>query len=275
MNLMMTTNGIAAALLGTLLTLNCAFGQAAAVAPSFEVASIKPAAPMNQGMIVMGGDPGRINYTNVSLKAIMLKAYGVTRYQITGPSWIDSERYDVVAKVPENTPKEQIPAMLQALLAERFRLKTHRETKDMPVYALVAGKNGPKLKKVDDDTRAYRGMMKFSAGHLDFEKASMATFAEMLSNLLDHPVLDMTGLQGSYKFALDFSMDDLQMRMGPGGPGGGPGEGIRRDVPAPADGHPAPSIFTAIQQLGLRLESRKAPLEFLVVDDGNKIPTEN
>ena len=125
------------------------FGQTAPP-PAFEVASIKPAAPQQPGrmMVAMGGDPGRVNYTNVSLRNVLMRAYDVRSYQITGPSWLDTERYDIVAKVPEGVPKEQIPAMLQNLLAERFQMTIHRETKEQSVYALVVGKNGPEAQEV-------------------------------------------------------------------------------------------------------------------------------
>jgi len=256
--------------------------------PAFEVASVKAAPPLTGGhmMIGMGNDPGRVNYTNVSLRDVLPRAYGVKRYQIAGPSWLDSERFDIVAKVPENTPKEQIPAMLQTLLAERFKLKVHREQKELPIYALVVGKNGPKLEKAEDDGQGPgpglgRGMMMVGNGRMEMKRATMSGFSDLLSNMLDRPVIDMTELPGSYNIALDVSMEEhagfrgaMMRRMGPGpgGPGGpGPGEGGG----AASDGAPAPSIFVAVQQLGLKLEPRKAPLEIIVVDDGDKVPTEN
>ncbi|HMC60340.1 MAG TPA: TIGR03435 family protein, partial [Candidatus Solibacter sp.] len=109
-----------------------AFGQSAATPLSFEVASIKPAAPQMDGrlMIRMGGDPGRLDYNNVSIKDLIRQAYGVKDYQISGPDWMASTRFDVLAKLPAGTPRSKVPEMLQALLAERFKVTIHRETKE-------------------------------------------------------------------------------------------------------------------------------------------------
>src|ERR1051326_1052992 len=109
------------------------FGQPANTALTFEVASIKPAAPPVEGkmMIRMGGDPGRLDWTNVSLRDIIRQAYQVKDYQITGPDWMGSTRFDVVAKVPADTPRSKVPEMLQSLLAERFKLSIHRDTKEL------------------------------------------------------------------------------------------------------------------------------------------------
>src|ERR1700720_191302 len=112
-----------------------AFGQAAAPPPSLEVASIKSAAPPVSGklMVRMGGDPGRADYNNVSLRDIIRQAYGVKDYQISGPDWMNSARFDIVAKLPDGAPRDQVPMMWQTLLAERFKLQIHRETKELPM----------------------------------------------------------------------------------------------------------------------------------------------
>ncbi|HXB74485.1 MAG TPA: TIGR03435 family protein [Candidatus Acidoferrales bacterium] len=137
-------------------TAGAAFGQSAATPLSFEVASIKPAAPPVDGrlMVRMGGDPGRLDYNNVSIKDLIRQAYGVKDYQISGPDWMASTRFDVVAKLPADTPRSKVPEMLQALLAERFKVTIHRETKELPMYALVVGKNGPKMKESEVDPNA-------------------------------------------------------------------------------------------------------------------------
>jgi uncharacterized protein (TIGR03435 family) len=302
--------------------------QPAAGSPSFEVASIKPAAPMEHGrvMVRMGGDPGRIDYTNVSLKDVLTRAYGVKRHQINGPSWLDSERFDITAKIPEGVSRDQIPVMLQNLMAERFKMTAHKETKDQPVYALIVGKNGPKLKKASetDDgnfrfetpgggggplvrestavsgggARAAGGpppppppgagaggggaramMMIGGNGRMQVRKATLGNFADMLSNMLDRPVVDMTGVEGNYDIDLEVSMEEMvgMRRMGGAvavmhgpGPGGAGGEG----GPAP-ESAPSASIFSAVQQLGLKLDPRKAPIEFVVIDKMEKVPTEN
>ena len=290
------------------------FGQAAP--PAFEVASVKPAAPQTDGrvMIRMGGDAGQVDYTNVSLKQVLAKAYDVKSYQITGPSWLDSERYDIVAKVPDGVAKEQIPAMLRALLADRFQMKVHRETKEQSVYAIMVGKNGPKLTKYDENaspvftfnqagdplppppggagriaTAAGRGggggsggamakggamvsMTSNGATHLQARGSTLAGLADMLSSFMDRPVVDMTGIEGEYDISLEAAAEEMVgMKMtviGSPGPAGG--------APAPApETAPTASIFTSIQQLGLKLDPRKAPIEYVVVDKAEKVPTEN
>src|SRR5258706_15278617 len=126
---------------------------------TFEVASIKPAAPPEMGMMRVGsrggpgtGDPTRFTASNFSLSNLITTAYDLRPYQLTAPSWVNSERFDVVAKVPEGATKEQFRAMLQNLLVERFKLVIHRETKELPVFELVVGKGGPKFKESADQT---------------------------------------------------------------------------------------------------------------------------
>jgi uncharacterized protein (TIGR03435 family) len=258
-----------------LLASHLAFGQTAAALPQFEVASVKPAAP--QGGIVRsttGGDPGRVAYANVSLMGILARAFGVKSYQISGPSWLVSERYDVVAKIPDGSPKDQVPLMLQQLLNERFKLATHRETRELAVYALLLGKDGPKLGDAQDPTAAANagrgvprdGTALGSNGRLAATKISLTAFAEgVLSALAGRPVIDMTGIQGLYSFTMEYSLaDPTGMRSGSASDGG----------PAP-DGAPAPTIFNSLQQLGLKLEARKTPVEMLIVDHAEKVPTEN
>src|ERR1035437_3701352 len=148
---------------GLIVFTSCAaFGQAAAESPTFEVASVKPSEPQTMGMMrvmMRGGpgsaDPGQLTSTNVTLKNLMVNAYAVKEYQINGQKWLDSERFDIVAKIPKGATKEEFKLMLQNLLAERFKLTLHHETKELPMYALVVGKGGSKLKEsVDDDATA-------------------------------------------------------------------------------------------------------------------------
>lgn len=288
---------------------------------SFEVATVKPTAPPAVGnmrfMIGMSGgpgtpDPGRINFTGVSLKILLTRAYAVKGYQISGPNWLDSERFDIVAKVPPGATKEEFLVMLQNLLAERFKLTLHREKKELPMYALMVGKNGPKLKESVDDPNAKdveaplpppppggrlpmgkdgfpqlppgaagRGgmMMMFMNGRARMmaNKRTMPEFADMLAQQLDRPVLDMTELKGKYDFKLDFDPEGMGPMgrggfvVGPGGPGG-PGEGGAPAASAPE----GVNIFAAVQeQLGLKLDQRKGPVDLLVIDHLEKVPTEN
>jgi uncharacterized protein (TIGR03435 family) len=303
-----------------------AWAQTAENSPTFEVASVKPAAPIVGNMIRVGmrggpgsPDPGQITYTNVTVKNVLTNAYGVKSFQISGPGWLDSERYDIVAKLPRGATKAEFMVMLQNLLAERFKLTLHREKKDLPMYALVVGKNGPKLKESVEEPAPKEGdapkgggpadgpvvmgkmamgkdgfpvlppgsggrgstaiMLMNGSARMTASGQSMAGLAEMLSNQLDLPAVDMTGLTGKYDFTLYFAPEALVgMRLGaPPTPGPPPGEGGGGvpDASTP-DAQSNPSLFTAIQeQLGLRLEQRKGPVDLLVIDHLEKAPVEN
>jgi uncharacterized protein (TIGR03435 family) len=253
------------------------FGQPAATPPAFEVASVKLAPPAtgNGIRVSMGGDAGRVSYSNVTLRNVMTQAYKVKDRQISGPDWLDSERYDIVAKIPADTPKDQVPLMLQTLLAERFKLALHREQKVMPVYALVAGKNGAKLHEASSEAGGFRMSMGPKGRQLT-GNASISALSDVLSRFMDRPVLDMTGIKGVFEISLEWTPDDSRSasKFGLGAPGPG-----RPEVAAEGkatDSADAPSIFTAVQEkLGLRLEAKKLPIEILVVDHVEKVPTEN
>ncbi len=307
----------------------------------FEVASIKPSALPGRGMIRLGlqggpgsGDPGRVTYTFSTIRDLMVDAYSVKRYQVSGgPNWLDSERFDIVAKVPEGATKEQVKVMLQNLLAERFKLTLHRETKELPMYALVVGAKGPKLKdSTATDTPpasdpqpkeggrgeagaqaaasppplppSLRGMKigpdgypetpPMAAGHagnfmmmtpngacLLSSGQTMDGLATQLSSRFDRPVIDQTGLKGKYDLKLRYDPSSMPggrggpVRMIKDGPGPGPAGGDPANRVAP-DGDPPPGIFNALQeQLGLKLEARKGPVDLLVIDRVQKTPTEN
>ena len=145
----------------TILSCGAGWGQTAAESPTFEVASVKRAAPQTTGTFSSstkggpgtGGDPGQLTYTNVAMNRILMNAYGVESYQISGPKWLDEERFNITAKIAPGATKEQVKLMLQNLLTERFKLAAHRETKELPMYALVVGKGGPKLKESAEDAR--------------------------------------------------------------------------------------------------------------------------
>ena len=298
-----------------------AWAQTAENSPAFEVASVKPAAPITGNRIqvmLRGGpgssDPGQITYTNVTVKNVLMNAYGVKGFQISGPGWLDSGRYDIVAKLPRGATKAEFMAMLQNLLAERFKLTLHREKKDLPMYALVVGKNGPKLKESVDDPAPKEGgpadgpaatMGKLTMGRDGFpvlpaaaggrgamamtmmngnarmtaNGQTMAGLAEMLSNQLDLPVVDMTGLTGKYDYTLYFAPEGLAGMRLPGGlpPPPPPGEaGGGMPAASAPDAQSNPNLFTALQeQLGLKLEQRKGPVELLVIDHLERAPIEN
>jgi uncharacterized protein (TIGR03435 family) len=256
-----------------------AFGQSAASPLSFEVASIKPADGLTTRM---RGDVGRLDYASVSLKLMIQRAYGVQSYQISGPDWIASTRFDVVAKLPIDTPRSKIPEMLQSLLAERFKLATHRETKESSMYALVVGKNGPKMKESEVDPNTPpgpgRGPMTMNLrGNLKAKNVNMALLANLLAQQLGLRVVDQTGLQGNYDFDLYYAPDDGQL-MSPVGtppPGGGvPGE-VQVSSARDPDVNGMPLVNAVQSQLGLKLEAKKGPVDLVVVDHIEKAPTEN
>jgi uncharacterized protein (TIGR03435 family) len=176
-----------------------------------------------------------------------------------------SETYDLSAKMPEGTSKDQIPAMLQNLLTERFRMKVHTETKPQRIYALLAGKNGPRLVAAKDAGRG-PGMSFDTSGRMQFVSATLGSFADTKSRLLDRPVVDMTGIEGAFDIALNVSMQDLA--------------GLKQLLAANGvadspESNASSSIFAAMQELGLRIESRTAPIQHIVVDSAEKVPTGN
>jgi len=238
-----------------------------ATAPkSFEVASIKPSKEDDRRIQFQFLPGGRFNLKNIPARLLIQQAFNVRDFQVTGgPSWMGSDRYDIVAKAEgdDNVPMEQVRVMLQSLLVDRFQLAFHRESKELPVYALVIGKNGPKFKESKGDNQQQRRVM-MGRGKISGESMSLDMFVTQLGNQLGRTVIDKTGLKGNYEINLEWTPDQAQMF------GGGDGGG---------DSHPAsdtgPTIFTALQeQLGLKLESQKGPVEILVIDKLEK-PSEN
>lgn len=223
----------------------------------FEVASIKPSQAGNmdrEGNRREDVDtaPGSLTMRNVSLSSCIRWAYGVQRSQVSGPAWVDSERFDIAAKAANPASEDQLKVMLQALLGDRFKLTLHRDSKIVSLYALVVAKNGPKLQASEGEGKSKRVG---NAVKGSFEQTSLPEFAEYLSVPFRAPVVDMTGLKGRFDFKTDFSGFFV------------PGSSLD-DLPG--------FISTAIQeQLGLRLESRKAPLEILVIDHAERVPSEN
>lgn len=289
--------------------LGMAQSQAGAAAPlSFEVASIKPSAAENGVFMVrIGTSPGgRWTATGITVGMLIQQAYDVKDYQISGaPSWLNSERYDIVAKADTpNITRDMAKVLLQSLLAERFKLQIHRETKELPIYALLVGKNGHKLhesevkpatqsdsqppnpskpaqtggggggvagglvsvgpggKVVDGEAPVKSGsMIRMGRGQLNAQMTTVSAIAGMLAQQLGRPVIDKTDLKGNFDFSLQWTPDETQR-----GPGFGGMERPATDSPLPGDTS-GPSIFTAVQeQLGLRLEATKGPVEILVID---------
>jgi bla regulator protein blaR1 len=305
--------GVSAFLLALLLTAGglvpgwVAIAQTNAATPKFEVASIKPHKSTGRRMFFsINNQFGRFYATGPTLRMLIRLAYDVQDSQIVGgPSWIIRDRFDIQAKADSSIDAEmrKLPPdqarlvkehMLQSLLADRFKLTLHRETRNMPIYALVVAKNGPKLQESKVGSAVPHGgggpgglvRMRFGGGEQEItsQGTSMSFLAQLLSQQLGRMVVDKTGLSGHYDFTLKWTPDIGRGEMvggpGPGGPGpGAPGPGVGGGGPSAAGMAPAsdspdsssdasgPSVFTAVQQqLGLRLKPEKGPVEVLVID---------
>lgn len=244
---------------------------------AFEVASIKPADPDARGVRIQFTPGGGLSAMNVRPRQLIELAYDVQSFQISGgPGWLNSQGFDIIAKAPQSPEapakerqmteahREQFRQRVQALLGERFQLVIRRDTKEMPVYALVVAKNGPRLKESTGEGTGIRA----GRGEISGDKVAIAMLARILASRVGRPVLDRTGLKGNYDFKLEWTPD-----LGEGSAkAGGPldkGEGASAADPS------GPSIFTALQeQLGLKLESTKGPVEIIVIERAEK-PTEN
>jgi uncharacterized protein (TIGR03435 family) len=273
--------------------------------PQFEVASIRPSAPTALGQVGLGLhiDGSQVSLRQFALKDEIAVAFNLKQYQVSGPDWLATEKFDIIAKLPDGAPRTQVRQMLQALLQDRFQMKTHHETKDFSVYAVVVGKGGLKMqasppdpatdptdgdKKTDNgavnvEVSGGRGGVVANYGHgsfftlgdsrIDAKKMQMNFVADMLARFEDRPVVDMTGLQGKYDFTLTFTEEDYHAMMIRAAISSGmalPPEAIQAMERASGD-----SMFSALQAVGLKLESRKAPLDILVIDHMEKAPTEN
>jgi uncharacterized protein (TIGR03435 family) len=218
--------------------------------PRFEVASVKPslADPGSSGITTRRGS---LKANNVTLQRCIIGAYGIGPHQIAGgPPWLDSDRFEIDARADASVNDDAtLMLMLQGLLAERFHLTLHRETKTVTAYLLEVVRNGPKLEKVQGDGDSSTNS---SHGRLDARQTDMDLFAKVLARSMELPVVNRTGLDGRYNFKLEWTPE---------------GDRQRPDS--------APSIFTALQeQLGLRLRTGKAPVEVVVIDRAEK-PTAN
>jgi len=230
------------------------FAFTTAAAQTFEVASVKlNTSGRTPGSTSRSG--GQLVFENESLRECIAIAYGIAsdrEYALVGPAWMSTERYDIVAKVPAETPRPQVLLMLQALLADRFQLRLRRENKELRVYVLTVARTGPKLKAVSGPEDSFT----FGPGHISVKAESMDGLADRLSRPmfgLGAPVVNSTGLAGVFDFTLDWTPDNMQ-----------------------ADAAALPSILAAIQdQLGLKLEASKRRVEVLVVDRVERVPTAN
>jgi uncharacterized protein (TIGR03435 family) len=239
--------------------------------PEFEVATVKavePPRPGEQNAINLGTiQNGRVTLTNTTLSDCIKFAYGiVSDDQISGPDWIKSReaRFEIVAQAPAGTPQDKLLLMLQALLADRLKLVLHREQKPMSFMALGVAKNGPKLKPPKDASSPST----LGLGRIVHPRMSMPVLANLLSRFERMIVVDLTEISGVFDVNLEWLPEFLRSKVSPdGGPVSLNGQVIDGSLP---------SLVTALQeQLGLRLESRRGPLNVLVVDRAEKVPTAN
>lgn len=273
-----------------------------AQASAFEAATVKPVKAGTRVAGLRGGpgtaSPGQLTGAE-TLKALLVRAYELKDYQVVGPAWIESERYEVTAKIPDGAAEAQVAPMLRALLEERFRLRAHRERREMPIYALVVARGGPKLKESrgaageteivspkfvaganglpefapgTDAPRSFEIVLAGSDGILYkrwARRETMQQLADRLTADLARAVVDRTGLNGRHDFTLTWA------REGGGSlPRTGPPPDQIESVARPVLGDGAVSIFAAVRaQLGLRLEPGKAPIEVLVVDAVERVPS--
>jgi len=248
---------------------------AAAVVPAyagspvaFEAASMKVAAGGPRKTAVQND---RLDFANVSLRDLILHAYRIEAYQLSGPSWMANQTYNIIAKLPAGAPHNQIPEMLQTLLEERLKLKVHHQSKEMAVYALLVAKGGPRLKKAEDSTSpALAGtwqmrMADSTTVHVVIPRASMLTLTRFLTTMTHRPVLDQTAIDGEYDIELDGKVTPVEA----------PPQSDSAAPPLPPPPPTSMDVTKGVQGLGLRLEARRAPADLLVVDSADKTPAGN
>jgi uncharacterized protein (TIGR03435 family) len=291
---------------------------------AFDVVSIKPSEQITAAMIQAGKlhvgmkiDAARVDIGNFTLMQLICEAYKLKNYQVTGPDWLKSlasQRFDVMATMPAGTNKDQVPQMLKAMLADRFKLAVHEDKKEANVYALIVGKGGLKIKEStpppppsEDDaakpastgssTATFKqskdgGTISTGTGEtqkmsmspdgksmrMEISNVTLSKLSEGLAPMLDLPLVDMTETKARYDVVLDLSMQDMMNAARAAGANvpGPPPSAAASGNPADAASDPGGgSIFTAVQTLGLKLEKRKLPLTGIVVDKVEKMPTEN
>jgi uncharacterized protein (TIGR03435 family) len=250
-----------------LLAATAAFGQSADTPPPvFDVASVKVGQPggagERRGRANIQVSPGSVTMRNVNLRACIRWAWHVTEFQVTGPDWLDSERYEISGKAAGPATEDQLRLMTQALLKERFKLAVHLQTKEVAAYVLVVGKNGL---KIHESTTEGESSIDVNQRQLSVsvQRTPVSQMVEMMSNVLRAPVIDMTGLTGRYDITLNVAKyaGDMAAR----------GQSLDS---APAD--PQAMISMILQEeFGLKLEAKKMPLDLVIVDHAEKVPVEN
>jgi uncharacterized protein (TIGR03435 family) len=249
--------------------------QTAPIQPNFEVASVKRTDRCFAGNSSI--DPGSVTWKGVPLKGVLREAFKVKMEQIEGPSWLETDCFEISAKMPEGATSDQLPAMLQALLTERFKLIAHQEARPRSGYALVVDKGGPKVKEDDPKTNFMRSpdgrqLMAFGASGHGLLKGvmTMATLASNLSRQGYGPVQDATGLTGKYDIDLAWTPDNVFE------PGAGDATASAATPPGAGMPAPQPNLLSALREsLGLKLERRNVQVQFVVIEHIERIPTEN
>ncbi|MCX6633102.1 MAG: TIGR03435 family protein [Candidatus Solibacter sp.] len=243
-----------------------AFGQSADTpALAFDVASVKASQPGTGGgrgrRENIQFSPGAVTMRNVNLKSAIRWAWRVSEFQVSGPDWLDSERYEIAGKAAGPATEEQLRLMMQTLLRERFKLALHRQTKELSAYVLVVGKNGLKVpeSKTEGETSIDINQRQLS---VSVQRAPVSQLVDMLSNVLRAPVVDMTGLTGRYDVSLNVAKYVADMTAQ-----GKSVESTPMDTQA--------LISMVLPELGLKLEAKKMPLDLLIVDRAEKVPVEN
>jgi uncharacterized protein (TIGR03435 family) len=280
-----------------LLCVSAAFGQAPR--PEFEVASIKPSDTTATDRMSVGVhlDGAQVHVGSFSLKDYLLMTFNIKIYQLEGPDWISSARFDIDAKVPSGVEKPDIRAMMRSLLEDRFGLKTHKGSKELPVYAVVLAPDGLKMKEsklepgetlftandtVDVKASGGREGVNLNYGHgttfafannkIEGRRLTMGLFVDILGRFTDRPVVDKTGLTAPYDFTIDLSQEDYMGMLIRSAVNAGvtlPPEALR------LMNNSDDTLMMALRRLGLKLENRKAPVDTVVVDEMRKTPSEN
>jgi uncharacterized protein (TIGR03435 family) len=268
--------------------------------PQFEVASIKQVQP-GDSRVDLGYhiDGQMVSCNALSLKDYIRLAWQVKDYQIAGPAWLAENRFDLRAKLPEGAKGDDIREMIKSLLVDRFHMKVHKDSKEFPVYALVQAKGGSKLTASAPDPEdqaapdakpatnvqasgssqgvnlslGHGSFFTFSNNQIEGKRLLMSSFVDVLARFMDKPVVDMTGLPGRYDFTLKITEEDYRAML------------IRSAISAGITLNPqalklmemasGDSLHSALDGVGLKLDSRKAPLDVLVIDQADKTPTEN
>lgn len=275
------------------------FGQPAAKRPQFEVASVKPSPAQmpNQAAIGVHIDGAQLRCSFLALREYLAMAYRMKPYQITGPDWIATEKFDISAKMPDGIERDQVPEMIQALLEERFQLKSHRDKKEFPVYGVVVAKGGLKIQPLPPDPEnpegarrtvsaaasggirgvnvnlGYGSSFTLANNKIEAKKLTLTEFSDIMARFADRPVVDMTNTPGRFDFSVDLTPEDYRSLLIRSAINAGvalPPEAMRL-----LEGVSEDSLFLALQSVGLKMETRRSPLDVLVIDSISRNPTEN